>query len=103
MNQFIGLAILTLGVAFAVIGSIGIHRLPDFYTRAHAASKPDTLGLMLSMLGLAVFLGWTLSSVKLLLMLGFVAIGNPTATHALGRAAIRSGIVPWTRPGEERS
>ena len=98
MTEWIGFALLVAGVAFAAIGSIGVHRLPDFYTRAHAASKPDTLGLILSMLGLATLQGVSLDSAKLILILLFVALGNPTATHALGRAALRSGLEPWTRP-----
>lgn len=90
------------GAAFLLIGSVGVNRLPDFYSRAHAASKPDTLGLIFGMLGLALYDGLDLNSAKLLLIILIAAIGNPTATHALGRAAIRTGLVPWMRKGKER-
>jgi multicomponent Na+:H+ antiporter subunit G len=50
---------------------------------------------MLCVLGLAVHEGFTLNTVKLLLILAFVALTNPVATHALTRAAIRAGLVPW--------
>ncbi len=92
----LGLILLFAGAGFVLIGSIGVIRLPDFYTRAHAASKPDTLGLMLSMTGLAIIQGGDLNSIKLLLIVAFVAIANPAATHALGRSAVRSGLDPWT-------
>ncbi|MAE70121.1 MAG: cation:proton antiporter [Gemmatimonadetes bacterium] len=92
----LGLVLLFAGACFVLIGSIGVIRLPDFYTRAHAASKPDTLGLVLSMAGLAIIQGGDLSSIKLLLIVAFVAIANPAATHALGRSAVRSGLEPWT-------
>ena len=101
MSMWVGNSLVTLGVIFLVIGSIGVLRFPDFYSRAHAASKPDTLGLMLTILGLVVIEGATLSSAKLLLIVIFVSIGNPTATHALGRAALRSGLKPWSRGKEE--
>lgn len=101
MNAWIGNCLVTVGVLFSVIGSIGVLRFPDFYSRAHAASKPDTLGLMLTVLGLAVIEGPTLSSAKLLLIFFFVALGNPTATHALGRAALRSGLEPWSAEEED--
>ena len=101
MSTWVGGGLVTLGVIFSVIGSIGVIRFPDFYSRAHAASKPDTLGLMLTVLGLAVIEGATLSSAKLVLIFAFVALGNPTATHALGRAALRSGVEPWSREGED--
>lgn len=101
MSIWIGSGLVTLGIFFSVIGSIGVIRLPDFYSRTHAASKPDTLGLMLTILGLAVLEGITLSSAKLLLIVLFVALGNPTATHALGRAALRSGVKPWTSRGDK--
>lgn len=91
-----GMVLLFSGAFFVLIGSIGVIRLPDFYTRAHAASKPDTLGLMLSMIGLAILQGSDLTSLKLLLIVCFTAVANPAAAHALGRAALRSKLEPWT-------
>ena len=91
---WLGYGILTVGVFFALVGSIGVVRLPDFYTRAHAATKPDTLGMGLSMIGIAILHGVAhgigTTTFKLLLILVFVVIANPAAAHALGRAAART-------------
>ncbi len=87
-------AFLIAGTMFLLLGSIGLIRLPDFYTRAHAATKPDTLGLILVLLGLAVRQGADLNSAKLILVTFIVAIANPAAAHALGRSALRARLEP---------
>jgi multicomponent Na+:H+ antiporter subunit G len=76
------------GVLFALVGAIGLLRLPDFYTRLHAAGVVDTLGPALILLGLMLRAGWTLTSVKLLLVLLFLWFTGVVATHALARAAL---------------
>lgn len=86
-----------VGVFFALLGSVGINRLPDFFTRSHAAAKPDTLGLMLVMLGLALRTGLNVDSAKLILIAAIAAIANPAASHALGRSAVRQGLQPWMK------
>ena len=96
-QELIGGTFILIGVVFALVGSIGLNRLPDFFTRAHAATKPDTLGLLFTMVGLAVLNGFERTSGKLLLIVIFVVIANPAAAHALGRSAVRSGIQPWVR------
>lgn len=83
------------GVALMLVGSLGILRLPDFYCRTHAASKVDTLGIMVVLFGLAVHEGWTLTAGKMLVAAGFLALTNPVAVHALARAALRFGVKPW--------
>jgi multicomponent Na+:H+ antiporter subunit G len=83
------------GVLFMLVGSIGINRLPDFYTRAHAAGKVDTLGIMMFLGGMVVFEGLSLSSAKLLLIIVFVAFTSPVAAHALARRALLFGLKPW--------
>ncbi|MBM4044545.1 MAG: monovalent cation/H(+) antiporter subunit G [Planctomycetes bacterium] len=87
--------LIVAGALFMLVGSVGMLRLPDFYTRAHAAGKCDTLGLGLILLGLAVYQANVLTSTKLLLIAVFVGIANPTALHALARAAYRLGLKPW--------
>jgi multicomponent Na+:H+ antiporter subunit G len=82
------------GAFFMLVGSIGLLRLPDFYSRSHATGKADTLGIMLVIFGLILYEGATLNSAKLLIILMFVALTNPTATHALARAAFHFGIKP---------
>ena len=93
--------LLVLGLLFILLGVVGILRLPDFYTRLHAMGKCDTLGVTLVLLALAVYAGWSLSSAKLLLISVFIGLANPTATHALGRAALKSGLKPWSRDEED--
>jgi multicomponent Na+:H+ antiporter subunit G len=87
---------LVVGFGFVLVGVVGILRLPDFYCRLHAMGKCDTLGVTLMLGGLAVLEGFTLTSVKLLLVVVFVSLANPTASHALGRAAVRAGLRPWS-------
>lgn len=94
LMHILGVVIVTAGVFFLMIGSIGLIRLPDFYSRSHATGKSDTLGVMLVILGLILFEGFTINSIKLLLIVGFVGLTNPTAAHALARAAFHFGKKP---------
>lgn len=92
--------LLILGLLFILLGVLGILRLPDFYTRLHAMGKCDTLGVALVLLALALYAEFSLTTIKLLLISVIIGLANPTATHALGRAALRSGLTPWTRDKE---
>ena len=97
-------AILILsGVFFLTVSSIGLIRLPDFYTRTHAVGKAETLGTILVLAGLAVYNGFEISTLKILVILVFVMIASPTATHAILRAALRSGLEPWTKKNQTGS
>lgn len=89
-------ALMILGATLLLIGAVGLLRLPDFYCRTHAATKPDTLGLVMILLGLAIHDGPTLNTAKMLMIILFVFLANPTSSHALGRAAILGRLVPWT-------
>lgn len=102
MNVFevVSLALLIAGAFFLLVGSIGIVRLPDFFTRTHAIGKSDTLGVMLALAGLGLHDGFTLNTAKLLVAAVFVALTVPVGTHALARAAYRSGLQPWYRGGK---
>jgi len=82
------------GVIASFIGAIGIIRLPDIYTRMHAAGIIDTFGVGTIMLGLMLQAGFTLVTIKLLLIVGFVFFTAPTTTHALARAAIHGHVKP---------
>jgi len=97
MVNVIVVVLLVGGAFFLAVGSLGVVRLPDFFSRMHAAGKCDTLGVVLSMGGLIVYRGLALDSFKLLVILIFIGLANPTATHAMARAAIRSGLKPWVR------
>lgn len=83
------------GIIFMLVGSIGIVRLPDFYSRTHSVSKSDTLGIIFVIIGLVIFEGFTQSSFKLLLIVLFIALSNPVGTHALARAAYKKGLNPF--------
>ena len=96
--------ILMLGGAFFLtVSCIGLIRLPDFYSRTHAVGKSETLGAMLLLVGLAIYNGWSVVSLKILLISLFVLIANPSATHAISRAALYCGLEPWTRKSEQNS
>ena len=87
------------GVFFSLVAAVGIVRLPDLYTRAHGASKSETLGAILVLAAVALAFDGRLSTVKTVLLLFFMFLTNPTAAHAIVRAATEQGIEPWR--GEE--
>ncbi len=82
------------GGFFVLAGGIGVVRLPDVYTRSHAAGMTDTLGAGLILTGLMLQGGFTLITVKLILILVFIFFTSPTSTHALIHTAHASGIQP---------
>jgi multicomponent Na+:H+ antiporter subunit G len=95
------------GTFFFFTGVVGILRFPDFYSRMHATGKGDTLGTVLMLVGMALYnlnggfsLANILVSIKLVLIGVFWLMANPTATHALLRAAFDSGLMPWTKGGD---
>ena len=90
-------ALLAGGSFFIIVGNIGLVRMPELYTRMHAASLVDTLGAGLFIAGLMIQAGLTLISVKLLLMLVFVFFASPTASYALANAALSQGVEPKGR------
>ncbi len=98
--EWLAIALIAGGVFFSLVAVVGIVRLPDLYTRAHATSKSDTLGTVLSLAGVALLLGSDLSVVKTVFLLLFMFLTNPTAAHAITRAAYDQGISPWTTEGD---
>jgi len=86
--------LLCVGSFFCIVGGIGLHRMPDFYARTHAASITDTMGAGLVLLGLGFQcggLGWIIP-VKLLMVAAFLLLTSPTAGHALVKAAAAHGV-----------
>jgi len=97
MAQFIDILswlMLVGGSFFLVIGAIGVLRLPDLYTRSHAAGITDTMGAMLILFGLMLQGGFTLITAKLVMIILFLLFTSPAASHALGNAAWSSGLRP---------
>ena len=85
---------LLAGSFFVLTGGIGVLRLPDFFTRMHATGITDTMGTALLLLGLMLQAGFSAVTIKLILILAFVFITSPTATHALAKAARHSDLKP---------
>ena len=92
-----GLA-LASGSLLCLTGGIGLLRLPDFFCRLHASSLNETLGTPLILLGLALQMEPSLDTVKLFFIGLFIVLSNPTATHALSRAALHGGLTPRLDP-----
>tara|TARA_B100000949_G_scaffold234464_1_gene253614 strand:- start:829 stop:1134 length:306 start_codon:yes stop_codon:yes gene_type:complete len=85
---------ITIGALSIIVGLLGVYRMPDFYTRLHAASIIDTLGAMLILFGLILYYGLNIVSLKLLLILIFILITTPTAAHALAKSALHGNLKP---------
>jgi len=86
--------LLTLGGFSVLVGGIGALRMPDLYTRMHAASVTDSLGAILVICGVILQAGFTLAAVKLAATLIFLLFTSPTAANALASAALMAGINP---------
>jgi len=103
MMDIIALIFFLCGLFFFTGGAIGIIRFPDFYSRLHPAGKLDTAGLLMSMLGMAMYaiqdlsISSLLTGCKIILIVVFVFITSPTATHAIIDAGVRAGLRPWTK------
>lgn len=99
--------ILIGGLIFFTGGAIGIIRLPEFYCRLHAAGQLDTMGILWTMAALALYIlddfsiGSILTSLKIILIVFFLFITSPAATHAIVDAGVRAGLRPWKKGGAE--
>jgi multicomponent Na+:H+ antiporter subunit G len=99
--EILSWAFILAGSAILLIGSIGLWRLPDFYSRAHAAGMTDTMGAGLVILGMMVEAGWSLNLARLGFIVVFLFFTSPTASHALAHSALFSGLKPWMRPTDD--
>lgn len=97
--EIVSSVLVLAGAAFALIGGIGIVRLPDFFSRIHGAGITDTLGAGLVLTGLMFLSPHWLVTVKLVAILVFLWITSPTATHALANAALGAGLKPRVDEG----
>jgi multicomponent Na+:H+ antiporter subunit G len=96
---------ISAGLFFMLVGTLGVLRLPDVYTRLHAAGMTDTMGAGFLLLGMAlqamegVSLGevsYWFVFIRLVLVYAFLLFTSPIATHALARAGLAGGVEPWT-------
>lgn len=94
LNDILSWITIACGCFFVITGGVGILRLPDFFTRLHAVSMPDTLGAGLIMAGLVLQAGLNQTSAKLIMILLFMLFTGPAATHALAKAAIHGKLKP---------
>jgi len=99
MSDVIGKILLTVGMAFNLLGCIGLVRFPDIYNRLQAATKCVTLGTCMVLVAVAI-MSWGDSvpgAIKCLLCLVFILVTSPTAAHALARGAHASGVKLWEK------
>jgi monovalent cation/proton antiporter MnhG/PhaG subunit len=87
-------AALVAGSFFVIIGAVGLNRMPDVFSRMHATSVSDTLGVGLLIAGMVLQAGPTLVAVKLIFILLVLLMTGPIATHALAQAALQDKLDP---------
>ena len=94
--------LLVAGSFICVTGGVGMLRFPDFFTRIHAAGVTDTLGAGLIFTGLMLQAGLSLVLAKLVMILLFMLFTSPTASHAVAKAALHSGLEPQLDDVDDR-
>ena len=90
ITEILGIALVTIGLLFYILGVIGLVRFPDVYSRIHASGKVSTLGIVFFCAGAAVLMPAT--TLKVLALAIFMIISQPVASHAVASAAFRSGV-----------
>jgi len=90
-----------IGAVFLVAGGVGVIRLPDTYTRMHAAGLTDTMGAGLLLLGMMLQGGFSFITIKLIIILIFLWFTSPTSSYALGNAMLISRLKPLLFGGED--
>jgi multicomponent Na+:H+ antiporter subunit G len=98
--EYLAAALVLGGTFFGFVATVGLLRLPDLYSRLHAASKSDTLGSVLAIAGTAIVLGVSTESMKMVFLVLFLFLTSPTAAHAIARAGREQEVEPV---GEEAS
>ncbi|WP_455210403.1 monovalent cation/H(+) antiporter subunit G [Kaarinaea lacus] len=96
--NWISAVLITLGLVFFIAGTLGLLRFPDLFTRLHALTKADNLGLGFIVAGLAVYSGSWAASLKLVLIWLLVMVSSAVASHLIAQAALRKGLKPWQAP-----
>jgi len=97
LESWLALALIAIGGVFFLAGTVGLLRLPDAYTRLHALTKADNVGLGFVATGLAVLSGSWLVACKLLLVWLLVLLSAAAAAHLIAQSNLRRGIRPWQR------
>lgn len=97
LTNIISIVLLLSGTLFFLAGTVGLLRFPDIYTRIHALTKADNVGLGLIVLALALQASSPWMALKLILIWLLILLASSTTGHLVARAALRNGIRPWTR------
>ncbi len=97
INEAVALSLLLIGAFFFLAGTVGLLRLPDVFTRLHALTKADNVGLGFTLAGLAILSGQWMVALKLVLIWALVMLSAATAAHLIAQSALRKGIKPWRR------
>jgi len=97
ITEFLSLFLLLLGGGFFLAGTVGLLRFPDVYTRLHALTKADNVGLGLVVAGLVLQAGSWATMGKLLLIWLLVLLASASVAHLVAQTALRKGIRPWKR------
>ena len=92
-----GIGFILVGLFFLLVAAIGMVRLPDVYSRSHAVGMTDSIGGFFLLTGLALYQGFSTNMVRILIVLALLYLLNPVITHATVRAALRSGLKPWSK------
>ncbi len=87
--HILSIIMLLIGSFFFLVGTIGLIRMPDVYSKMHATTKCDTLGAGFIIAGLMLLTGFDTVTIKLLLIIVFVWLTNPTAAHIIAKANYR--------------
>ncbi|MCY4648703.1 MAG: monovalent cation/H(+) antiporter subunit G [Gammaproteobacteria bacterium] len=98
--DYLSAALLLLGSFFVVVGGIGVLRMPDVFTRMHAAGVTDTMGSFFILTGLMLQTGFDGVTLRLAMILGFLWFTSPVATHALAKAALHGKVEPIVHEDE---
>lgn len=96
----IGLMLMFIGGIFSIIGSLGLVRFPDVYTRSHAQTVVNVGGVIFILLGVMIENFYSLILVKALFLIIFIYVTSPVGTHAITKAAYLSGVKPATKTDE---
>ena len=97
LNEWLALGLTLIGTLFFVTGTVGLLRFPDVYTRLHALTKADNLGLGFMVCGLALQAWSWAVALKLVLIWLLVLFASANATYEVARSALELGIRPWQR------
>ena len=93
-----GTVFIVIGLLFFLSGTVGLLRFPDIYTRLHALTKADNIGLGCVVFGLALQSGNLMVAAKLLLIWLLVLIASSASCHLIASCAMQKKIAPWIRP-----